>query len=295
MNRLYSPDEGDMLYHYCSTSTFHAIASNATIRHSDINMLNDALETRWAYSIFEEAATRLIKRVGVKEDAPEITVDFIDSIDDILSPSQLIAHPFISCFSLEPDILSQWRAYADDGSGFAVGFDARMIRAQIPATFLCVLYDKEQQIQEMMVALIVIYTTKMSLGEKWHGRFFIDCMLLAVFMTSLKHPTFAEEKEVRAVRVIDVEPHGNLLRFVDKGGKVNDNVKVEGTPVSFQVRDNHLSAYTDVPLCPAETETPLKKLILGPKNSSAHGNLQLFLGGLGYTDIEIGHSETSYR
>ena len=29
---------------------------------------------------------------------------------------------FVSCFSADGDVLSQWRAYADDGHGFAIGF-----------------------------------------------------------------------------------------------------------------------------------------------------------------------------
>lgn len=30
---------------------------------------------------------------------------------------------YISCFSKESDILSQWRAYADNGKGVSIGFD----------------------------------------------------------------------------------------------------------------------------------------------------------------------------
>ncbi|MBD8725755.1 DUF2971 domain-containing protein [Oxalobacteraceae sp. CFBP 13708] len=295
MSRLYEPGDGDLLYHYCSTSTLHAIATNKTIRHSDINMLNDSREVRWAYSIFEDAATRLIKREGLLSSAPEITTDFVDSIDEILSPSQLVAHPFISCFSLEPDMLSQWRAYADDGRGTAIGFDAKALRAQIPATFLRVLYDKEMQIREMMAAIIAIHMAKEALGEDWHTRFFTDCMLLAVYMTAFKHPSFAEEKEVRAVRAINVELHEGLLKFVDRGGKINDDVAVAGGPISFQVRDNHLVAFSDVTLCPDGCEAPVRRLVLGPKNNIAEGNLRLFLGGSGFREFEIVRSDTSYR
>ena len=31
-------------------------------------------------------------------------------------------HPYVCCFSSEPDLLSQWRASSDDGAGFAIGF-----------------------------------------------------------------------------------------------------------------------------------------------------------------------------
>ncbi|WP_156304407.1 hypothetical protein [Nitrosospira briensis] len=85
-------------------------------------MLNDASEARWAYKVFEEAATRLLNRRDIPSSVPNIDSAFIDVIDRIVSPIQLIAHPFIACFSQEPDMLCQWRAYADDGRGFAPRF-----------------------------------------------------------------------------------------------------------------------------------------------------------------------------
>ena len=36
--------------------------------------------------------------------------------------------PYLACFSSECDLLSQWRAYSDDGAGFAIGFSADAIK-----------------------------------------------------------------------------------------------------------------------------------------------------------------------
>ncbi len=290
IDRLYTPADVDVLYHYCSANTFQAIATNATIRFSDINMLNDGSESRWAYSIFEEAATRLITRKGVKESAPTIEEAFIREIDNIISPVQLIAHPFIACFSEVPDLLGQWRSYADDGRGFAVGFNGCSLKSQLPATFLKVLYEPEQQIKEMMCAIGAIYLRQQEGTEEAKKMFFEDCVMLGVSMTAFKHPAFAEEREVRAVHTISIQKQGNLMKFVDQGGIVDGSLAVEGNPVTFQVRDNHLVAYTDASLTSASMSTPICELVLGPKNHSAPGNLCLFLGGLGYTDITLKRS-----
>lgn len=295
MDRLYVPTDKDVLYHYCSASTFQAIASSGTIRFSDINMLNDESECRWGYSIFEEAATRLINRVGVQKAAPTIDISFIDEIDKIISPIQLVAHPFIACFSLEPDLLGQWRAYADDGRGFAVGFSATSFKQQLPATFLRVLYDKEQQVKEMMQAIWAIYIMQHGGSELQKSKFIEDCVLLGTYMTSFKHPAFAEEREIRAVHAVSIQEQGNLAKFVDEGGIVHGHIEIDGNPVSFQVRDNHLVAYTDATLTPANLTSPICELVLGPKNHSAPGNLHLFLGGLGYTDIILRKSSVPYR
>jgi hypothetical protein len=295
MDRLYQPASDELVYHYCSASTFQAIATSGTIRFSDINMLNDESEVRWAYSVFEEAATRLIKRIGISASAPAIDVSFVDSIDEIISPIQLIAHPFIACFSLTSDLLGQWRAYADDGKGFAVGFRAESLKRQLPATFLKVIYDRELQIREMMQAIVAIYLRQQEGNDSDRSAFLEDCVLLGTYMTSLKHPAFAEEREIRAVHVVNIKSYGNLAKFVDRGGIVDDHTKVDGNPVSFQVRDNHLVAFTDVTLTPNNTASPIAELVLGPKNHSAPGNLCLFLGGLGYTDITLRKSSAPYR
>lgn len=295
MSRIYRPTEEETIFHYCSAETLQAIATFETLRFTDINMQNDGQEVLWAYSIFEEAATRLINRSGVNDKVPEISISFIDSIDNIISRTQLIAHPFISCFSLKGDLLGQWRAYADDGKGFAVGFHAESLANQLPVTFLRVLYDKEEQVKEMMVAICVIYS-RLENSEIDHKKIFLeDCVLLGTYMTALKHPSFAEEAEIRAVHAVRAKPQGKLAKFVSNGGMVNSTERVEPTNINFQVRNNHLTAYTDINFSPNNFSTPLKELILGPKNHSNFGNLQLFFGGLGYNDIGLSKSEVPYR
>jgi len=294
-DRIYQCGERDVLYHYCSAATFQAIASLGTIRFTDINMLNDASEMRLAYSVFEEAADRLIKRDGIAPTAPAIPIEFFDSVDSIVAPSQLIAHPFIACFSDQPDILGQWRAYADDGRGYAVGFSALDLQRALPATFLRVLYQREDQVKEMMHALLAIFLRQQSKDQVVREKFLEDCILLSAFMTAFKHPAFIEEQEIRAVHVVNVEPKGKLLKFVDAGGIVHGDVATSGNEIKFQVRDNHLTAYFDHQFAALGTDTPMKELMIGPKNYSAHGNLALFLGGLGYEDMTLKASGAPYR
>ena len=295
MSRIYLPTEEETIFHYCSAETMQAIATFGTLRFTDINMQNDEQEVLWAYSIFEEAATRLIKRSGVNNTTPEISISFIESIDSIISHIQLIAHPFISCFSLNGDLLGQWHAYADDGKGFAVGFNANSLTNQLPVTFLRVLYNKEEQVKEMMTAICAIYLNLESSEINQKKNFFEDCALLGTYMTALKHPSFAEEAEIRAVHAVRVKPQEKLAKFVSNGGIINSTERVEPAEINFQVRNNHLTAYTDINFSPKDFPTPIKELILGPKNHSNLGNLQLFFGGLSYGDISLSKSEVPYR
>ncbi len=92
----FQPTEDEHLYHYCSAATFQAIAASGNIRFTDITMLNDGSETRWAYSVFEEAGTRLLKRVGIHPSAPVIERSLVDSIDEIIAPIQLVAQHYLA-------------------------------------------------------------------------------------------------------------------------------------------------------------------------------------------------------
>jgi hypothetical protein len=297
IDRLYKPSESDVIYHYCSAATFQAIVESGNIRFSDINMLNDASEVRWSYGVFEEAANRLLQRVGMPPTAPHIDRAFIDAIDEIVSPSQLIGHPFIACFSQERDILGQWRAYADDGRGYAIGFKAALLAEQLPATFFQVEYNRELQVKEMMQAIMGIYIMQQEENDaaKSKSQFAKNCFYLATFMVAFKHPAFAEEKEIRAVHLAKVEPRGNLWCFTDKSYTEGESANSERQPVAFQVRDNRLVAYIDAKFASPSGGSPLTEAVLGPKNYNVGGNLTLFLGGAGLTDVTLYRSNAPYR
>jgi hypothetical protein len=198
MSRLLPLQDKRIVYHYCSAETLRAILESKCIRFTDINMLNDAYEGRWGYSAFEEAATRIINRTGVPESVPEMPKAFFDSVDKVLSKIQVIAHPFISCFSVDGDSLEQWRSYADDGRGFAIGFHASMLQ-QLPVSTLSIEYDREAQIKEMMLALLAIYMRKNPGTENVHGTFFEDCVLTATYLVAFKHSAFRHEQEIRCI------------------------------------------------------------------------------------------------
>ncbi|WP_411728244.1 DUF2971 domain-containing protein [Methyloglobulus sp.] len=254
-------------------------------------MLNDETETRWGYSAFEEAATRLIKRIDIPDSIPEISIDFCDSVDGILSGSQLIVHPFVSCFSLNGDNLGQWRTYADDGRGFAIGFRASMLK-QLPVTMLSVEYDRGEQVKEMMAALLAIHARKNSEEENERGEFFEDCVLTATYFAGLKHSAFQEEKEIRCVHAVNVKMEEEIMHFVDAPNVCED---WKSQPVKFQVQDNHLCAYMDLPFWHPNGQHPVSEIFLGPKNHSVAANVLLYLGGLGYSNVGIKRSKVPYR
>ncbi len=126
----------DCLYHYCSNNTCFSILNSQTFRLSDIQKSNDyrelslffpgilyVMEQQYAHSPFPfrykefydaEALSRIIRESFIYWQGRFIDGDFSN---------------LVFCFSEEPDVLSQWRGYADDGRGCCIGFSKELLDA----------------------------------------------------------------------------------------------------------------------------------------------------------------------
>ena len=103
----------ETLYHYCSASAFLAIIRSRTIRLGSIFFMNDSKEYYW----FQEQVLQYIQQH--RDESPEY---FAEVEAHVSQPS---IDQYCACFSADGDSLSQWRAYADDGRGFAIGFNPK--------------------------------------------------------------------------------------------------------------------------------------------------------------------------
>jgi Protein of unknown function (DUF2971) len=121
-DRLYKPND-ELMYHYCGADAFAQIIHTRTMWHTAFTALNDATERKWGFEQFHSVADELRKECGA---------DFIDRITEIVRLTQDHSVAMISSYSLNGDLLSQWRAYADDGRGFAIGFSAKEL--EMPAS-----------------------------------------------------------------------------------------------------------------------------------------------------------------
>lgn len=201
--RTYNPDGEELLYHYCDANAFLSICTNKKIRFSDVYSMNDFLEMHWGYSIWEQVASDLIEELGE---------EFTNTTDQIISESGLLGTLTACCFSLEGDVLSQWRAYADDGKGYVIGFSAEAL-TRLPVRPLKVQYDKSKQINELTAIMRALYSTEVSEEIKYGNDFFRHCNGIAFDLSSFKNPAFVEEKEVRLIHLLTFERSNNFLKL----------------------------------------------------------------------------------
>jgi hypothetical protein len=102
-----------IIYHYCDVAAFFNILKNKKIWLSGVNNLNDHQEVEWTIRKIHSALKKLEAKFPLTD---------IEGLWNQIQQSR--ATPYVCSFSSEGDLLSQWRAYARDGSGFAIGFNA---------------------------------------------------------------------------------------------------------------------------------------------------------------------------
>lgn len=114
------------IYHYTDGTGLRGILQAGQLWFSDIFNLNDPSELRYgvepAKAIFYAEATSasVVNSPEVQRFANNLSAMLAGGIEEV-------AHLFVCCFSSADDDLGQWRAYADNGRGFAMGFDGPML------------------------------------------------------------------------------------------------------------------------------------------------------------------------
>ncbi len=109
----------EIIYHYTNDIGMRGILETGKIWLTDVFSLNDPSELRHGCDLAVGALTH-----GFNEDRPEIEQFCCHLAEMLRLGIEEIAHFFTCSFSETGDDLGQWRAYADDGHGFALGFDA---------------------------------------------------------------------------------------------------------------------------------------------------------------------------
>lgn len=187
----------EILYHYTSIQVLNEILKSGSIWASDCRFLNDRKEF---------------------DNAVELFISILDGKEKEIMKEALFFHafnryPFVFCLSHSPKVLSQWRAYADDGTGVAIGFGSRWLNSSYSPfssrLVECVYNDHDQFVRDLKnrcQAEIddVVQTYKDTKGP---SNIFMQAIRehpesLAKIVSELlriKNPAFSEEQEVRLV------------------------------------------------------------------------------------------------
>ena len=272
-----------ILYHYCSNQTFLSIIENVSIRLSSLSLSNDSMEGK----LVTDIVYHLAQDDGLQLKDIERLQAYINGVEQIIIGLGL-------CLSVEGDLLSQWRGYANDGAGVSIGFSRKYLEELSEAsnaigqrqpgfTLEKVAYEMEKQI-EMIKPIYEEIKLKLGNNQMWLGNNPITASNLVGDIRAklsfigkqflLKIYAFHEEKEWRLVSLSSRKPHHEKCSFFAKNDKI--------------------VPYREYELKELRTE-PISEIILGPKNVTPIGLVEKCLEQNSFKDFEVKRSEATYR
>lgn len=253
------------VYHYCSAETFLSVIKNKKLWLGDIRYMNDYMEMKWFMDAFNELLDS-----EVSDDAQR---EFLKNVKD----NQTGTKPYICCLSESGDILSQWRAYAQDGHGIAIGFDPNKLGVVIDSPVGVnklikhslylnpIHYWDKQTVQKEILKVIkdspeVIEFFSIpdndfsKLPIHLQNKIVRTCFTLIHLSLHVKNPAFAEEKEARLVYC-----HVPDLHITTE--EENKNYKDLLESKKFRISSGNLTTHYELPI----PEEAITEIIIGPK------------------------------
>jgi hypothetical protein len=281
------------LYHYTNGRGLKGILESGCVWFTDYRHLNDPSELthgiEMAHSVAQRLATGADGRVRL------FLEDFADLFrhDNFTNTLEF----FIASFSRARDDLDQWRAYADNGRGFAVGFAPRMFRIveplpdRLPEFVGPVRYEIDEVCARHGAALeeaVAIFLGAVNANadlvrDKTVGIPFMDQFVREVIAQPLiwncltsKHPAYKHEQEIRLIIL------GTPARLAPH--------------VVTRLRGSEIVPYIAHPM-PLREPHNIVEIVAGPAAPiDAERTVRTLLNSLGVDpNVEVGRSDIPYR
>ena len=277
------------LFHYCTVQTFHAVVSTGRVRLSSLRHANDETEgTLVAAAVARLATSALLPTVDIAN-LQERTKVLETQFDGMAL-----------CLSEEGDLLSQWRGYADDGRGVAIGLNRTHLDELIRFSestdgqddhFDIALYQAKYNETEHDAAIRPLFELLRSShpiplertaeNEKLHNMIKRIEVLQGIRLSleafdlvySMKHRAFSEEREWR------------LLHHFDWA---------RSTATGYQPKHSRLVPYVELSL-QSVSSPPFSEVVLGPRHTTPSDVIERFLEGHGHKGVKVRKSLSPYR
>jgi len=204
---LYAEQPRDILYHYTSLEGVMGIVESRSLRATDIRFFNDYAEMR---STADHLRSAIAQRMGDAKRNARLFVQLQDWLSHRIAAGHML---YVACFTTNGNLLSQWRSYCPTAKGVSLGFRPEKICSSATQQSFrigkCV-YDPQVQQRFAATILDVIEDIAERKGEtrdpckrhpsqSFHDVFEeVEVDLLGA-AALLKHPSFHEEQEWRAV------------------------------------------------------------------------------------------------
>jgi hypothetical protein len=270
------PHDLPILYHYSSVAGALAILKSGRIWLSTSAAMNDHAEGGWVPAALTDQVTGR-PDVGVTQVFNALWQVAIAPYD----------RAYLTCLTEEGDLLSQWRAYAQDGEGIAIGFNANdgrlpvidapphtnagpdleltLSKVSYPVDMSPITEALERAIAGGIGSPAFLEAQAFLIQERWRT----------------KNPAFSEEREWRIIN-LPIEFDGDL------GGGITTLSEV-GTR-QFREAGGRIVSYYEI----AFSEEAVVELVLGPQCKVDEAELDMLLRDCGLKP-QVRRSAATYR
>jgi len=280
------------LFHYASEEGLMNMIRSKCIWATESSFLNDRSELHAGIQIFRDALSNFSNS------------DFVSTVQQVLTDWQNhFSMLFVVSLSEHGDLLSQWRAYANDGAGYSIGFSTETIKkragfgefvgldpdklSKTTANFfqlMKVVYqtDEQRQIAEefLRLAKMQFDALRGNAGdEDPSASFKVICGIrLQEFLISFKSAEYEEEREWRIVAPL----------------------RRTHAAIDFRITKYGMAPFVRVNIASREEldapRLPITTIMIGPRNPSKSNRqgLHLFLSRE-KCEAQVRESGSTYR
>lgn len=288
-------------YHYCSIDAFMKIVIQKKIRLCNVMKLNDEEECI--------DIDRIIDEVVNENNDWNNDKNVLELIKDYKKHKVVTHKAYIACFSKDKDRLSQWRSYANDGKGVAIGFDFNKLTSrtndEIRTLSNCspeivtmintslghykVIYSEEDK-KQLINSILSSYVSEVNMKEYKDLDSIINkfSRVLLKCTTIFKNQCFNEEEEKRIVYLPYLDENNNI-----EGKKVVNTINnIINMNKGYYCKEDIIIGYYEYDF----NKDSISEIVLGPKCNMSEEDIDLksFLDAhiVGYS---ITKSKATYR
>lgn len=298
-----------IFYHYCSAKSFYEIVSTGQVWMADATKTNDSSEMVFLFEDFEQVFMNVYKKnkfpciLGNLENEEAINSIFNAGITYRNYNGENAYTNYVFCLSEKSNSLNQWRAYARNGSGFALGFYYEKLNEFAKNNPKFSLAKVKYLSKKSLVKIQIEYATTILNGIKdifnlnrkaanlktlLNNYVYHQFQIMAEDAVHYKSYDFSEEKEWRLI-----------YKCKNKKEEIKIKDSTEFDSIQFYYKNEDIISFIPIKLSNllvTNTESKLKNtLVLGPQNKVYVVDILMYLEKNGIHNVEIDKSEITYR
>lgn len=262
-------DATNIFYHYTTHEGVKGILRNGGLRATYRMRMNDKNEFDYARKVIYSS----LEKISRRDDFPRVAHSLINytrkNLDKLLNNTIELSSAYCACLTVSRDHANQWEIYAENGKGFAIGFNLhQFLNQQVhsvnngePFVF-CAPVTYTESIQYDIVTNLVeagirdLQTFADQYSHNIHELTALRDRITKVIVVQLlniidfvKSPIYSSEREIRFIQD-------------------SNNGTLKSQNIQYYERSNEKIPFIFIDFCNQKTnQIPLVEIVVGPKSS----------------------------